>query len=362
MDFRNAIFVIISERACPIYNINEEFVVDDGTLTVPEAKGICLILVQEIIKITTTEKTFERFTHKGLKKQRYNCGGCKGLIHFEFKKEKEFSTLQMKLLAQAEQRRKTRHLDKFANLLRNLEIFKPLTNENLRDLSALLQLKEFAADEAILKKGEKGSCLFILMSGKVIIVDDDGEVLSEISEGQVLGEMSLLSGEPITKTVVAQANSKLALLSNKDFRHVLKKYPDLNVLFYRLLVERANKSSFAKEDITSGMSGELSYISSVDLFQLINTSQKSGKIELTFENEKAVVLFNQGELVGAKYKNLKGKSAFFALLGKNQGRFSYASGLSKAAEKLSVLGSFMALVMEGLQKIDEEEAGEGDKG
>jgi hypothetical protein len=358
MKFRNAIFVVSNERLCPIYNIGEEFIVNDGTLTVPEAKGVCLILALEIVKIVSTEKSFERFSPQGVRKVKYDCGGCEGLINFEYKKEKEFSTLQMKLLAEAEQKRKTRHLDDFADLLRHLEIFKPLSDKNLRDLSALLQLKEFAAKQVILKEGEEGSNLYILLSGKVAVVDENEAVLLEILEGQVIGEMSLLSGEPVTKTVIAQDASRLAMLSNKDFRHVLKKYPELNVLFYRLLVERVAKSGEpGKEDVASGMSGELSYISAVDLFQLINASQKSGKIELWLDDGKAIVLFNEGELVGAKYRKFKGKNAVFALLGKNKGRFAYTSGLSEAASKLPVLGSFMALVMEGLQKIDEEDAG-----
>ncbi len=354
MKFRDAIFVISKEKICPVYNTGEEFVVENGLLSVPEAKGVCLILIQEILKIVSAGKSFERFSHQGIKKQKYTCGGCEGLIHFEFKREKGFSTLQMKLLAEAENRRKTRHLDEFAGLLRHLDIFKPLSDKNLRDLSALLQLKEYAPGDEILTMGEKGSNLFILLSGTVAVIDDDGEVLSEVTDGQVLGEMSLLSGEPVTKTVLAKDASRLAVLNNKDFRHVLKKYPELNVLFYRLLVERASKGSAGKDEVGSGMSGELSYINAIDLFQLINSSQKSGRIDLSLNGEKAVILFNEGELVGAKYQSLKGKNAFFALLDKKEGRFSYTAGLSETASQFPILGSFMALLMEGLQKLDEE--------
>jgi hypothetical protein len=58
----------------------------------------------------------------------------------------------MKLLAAAEQKARMRHLDKFYDVLRKLEIFEPLTEDSLRDLSAQLQLKEYDAHKIILKK------------------------------------------------------------------------------------------------------------------------------------------------------------------------------------------------------------------
>ncbi len=358
MSYRDAIFVVTEEHACPFYNVGEEFKVEQLGLTVPEAKPVCLVMIQELMKIVSTAQTMERFTSHGVKKNKYECGGCAGLIRFEFKKERGFATVQMKLLAAAEQKERMRHVDQFYDLLRVLDIFESLDEDNLQDLSALLELKNYEANKIILKKGDPGTSLYILVEGKVAIIGDDGQLLSEMGVGSVFGEMSLLSGEPVTTTIHTKKRTSLAVLSHKNFKHVLNKYPVLQVFFYRLLVERAQANTMRAGTISSGMTGKLSDIHAVELFQLINSSAKTGKVDLTFYDGKAKVIFNQGELVHVQYKDQQGKEALFLILAKVEGEFSYTSGISEEEEKLPAIGGFMSLIMEGMQHVDEQRAGE----
>jgi CRP-like cAMP-binding protein len=355
MKFRNAIFVVTEERTCPIYNVGEEFKVEKNALTVPEAKPACLILAQELIKAVSEKKSLERFSSQGIKKVTFDCGGCIGLIRFEYKKERDFATLQMKLLAVAEQRARMRHLDKFYDVLRELEIFEPLDEDSLRDLSGLLQLKEFNANKVVLRKGDPGTSLYILLEGRVAVIGDEGLALSEMTVGDIFGEMSLLSGEPVTTSIHSREKTRLATLSSKDFKHVLNKFPILQVFFYRLLVERAQANTMRAGTISSGMTGRLSDIHAVELFQLINSSQKTGRVQLILDDGKAMVAFDEGELVKAQYKELSGKEAFFALLAKGEGDFTYTTGLTADEKELEVIGGFMGLIMEGMRRVDEQE-------
>ncbi len=356
MNYKDAIFVITEEHACPIYNIGEEFVVNQMALTVPAAKPACLLMVQEVMKVVSTVQTMERFSQQGIQKTKFECGGCTGLIRFEYKKKRGFATLQMKLLAAAQKKEKMRHLDRFYDTLRSLEIFEPLDEDNLGDLSSLLDLKEYGADKVILKKGDPGTNLYIIIEGKIAVIGDDGQTLSEMTVGDIFGEMSLLSGECVTTSIHSRERTRLAALSSKDFKHVLNKYPVLQVFFYRLLVERAQTNTLRSGTISSGMSGKLSDIHAVELFQLINSSAKTGKVDLTFSDGKALVLFNEGELVQAVYNNEAGKEAFFQVLAKSEGDFTYTSGISKEAEEVQPIGGFMGLVMEGIRRVDEERA------
>ena len=206
-----------------------------------------------------------------------------------------------------------------------------------------------------------GAMLYEMVTGRppflgddsVAIIGQDGSTLSSLDVGDIFGEMSLLSGEPVTTSVVTRKPTKVATLSSKDFKHILNKYPVLQVFFYRLLVERAQVNTFRSGTISSGMGGELSGINTVELFQLINSSQKTGRVDLILPNGEAHALFSEGELIGASYQELEGKDAFFALLAKSDGRFTYTSGLSEDEEKLPLLGSFMGLIMEGMRRIDE---------
>ncbi len=104
------------------------------------------------------------------------------------------------------------------------------------------------------------------------------------------------------------------------------------------------------------MSGELIYINPVELFQLINSGGKSGKVDLIFHDGHATILFKEGEIIHASFGDLQGKEALFALLSKKKGSFTYNTELAKKYQDLPVLGGFMGLLMEGLQRIDEEQA------
>jgi CRP-like cAMP-binding protein len=356
--YRDAVFVITEERACPLYNIGEDLQVVGNCVEVPEAKAVCVMLVGALMEITAKADSFERFSQLGAKKTKFDCGGCLGRIHFEYKKQKEFSTVQMKLLSVAEERRRKKHLDKFYSKLRNFPLFESLDDGALYDLADLLELKSYAKDKVVLKKGEPGANLFVLLEGRVGVIADDGQRLAEMGKGEIFGEMSLLSGEPVSCSIHSLSETEAALLSVKNFKHVLKKYPVLQLFLLKMLVDRAQAMALRSGNITSGMSGELDEISMVELFQLINSSQKTGSVDLLLDDARATVLFSEGEFMQIRYRDLKDKEALFALLAQKEGHFTYTKGIPLAFENKDPFGGFMGLIMEGVQFVDEQEYAE----
>lgn len=354
MEFRNAIFIVTEERFCPIYNVGDEFNIQRDALTIPGVKPACLVLVRQIMRITEGQESMKKHTVFGTQKVKFECGGCSGLIRFEYKKEKEFATTQMKMLAVAKKRRESGELDEFRDMLRTFPVFSPLGDNDMYDLFTLLRFKKYGPNELILRKGDPGTHLYIILTGMVEVVDDHGETISMLESGGVFGEMSLLTGAPVVTSVYSRAETKLAALTSKDFKHVLHRYPVLHVFFYRLLIDRAGKiSKKLSTEIGAGMSGDISEVHVVELFQMINSSQKTGTVELKLPGGEAVVLFNEGEVVFAKYGELSGKDALFKLLGVTSGQFSYTPGIPSEAMDNDVIGGFMGLVMEGMQRLDE---------
>ena len=133
--FRDAVFLIIDERSCPLYNAGEELKVENFSLSVSSYKPGCLHLAKKIADIVTAKESISGFAPTGGgRTTHFDCGGCEGMIHFEYKKEKEFATLQMKLLQETEQRRRRARLEKFFGELRTLNLFKPLDDKSLSDL------------------------------------------------------------------------------------------------------------------------------------------------------------------------------------------------------------------------------------
>jgi len=354
MRFRNGIFIVTEENHCPLYNVSEELKISEGVLTLPVAKPTCMTLANELIRIASEDESYERLQGGSRKKSKFDCGGCTGLIRFEFKKEKGYETLQMKLLAASERKEKIKNVARFAGLLRTIDIFEPLKDDDLLDLATMLKLQDYPWGFPIVQKGDPGINLYIVASGKVEVMDEEGVTLAELSRGEVFGEMSLLSGDPVTTTIVAAEPTKLAVMNQKDFRHILTRFPALQVFFYKLLVNRITAINMQRaEELASGMVGQIADMPIVELCQMINSNQKTGVLKIDTDKLRATLKFNEGELIHAGYENLQGSEAFYKILTIRAGRFTFSQGLTHTERKQEVIGGFMGLIMEGMKQIDE---------
>jgi len=354
MQFRNGIFIVTEEDHCPLYNVREELSVADGILTLTAGKPTCLTLATELIALASTDESYENYSPGQNRKAKFECGGCTGLIRFEYKKDKGFATLQMKLLAAAERREKIKGTSKFAGLLQSVKIFSSLSAEDLLDLATLLEFNDVPWQFPIAQKGDPGDRLFILLSGKAEVVDDRGVTLAELHKGEVFGEMSLLSGDRVSTTIMTAEPCQIAVMNQKNFRHVLNRFPSLQVIFYKLLVSRITKMNRQRaEELASGMVGQLSDISPVELCQMINSNQKTGRLKLESEDSRAIIMFNEGELVHAEIDRLSGKDAFYRILSLDNGRFKFSQGLTEREKEMDVIGGFMGMLMEGMKRLDD---------
>jgi len=350
---RDGIFLVTEEQSCPIYSVGDELKVEAFSLTVSDFKPGCLQLSNDLTEIVTTKEGFSSLPSLGRKKTRFQCGGCGGQITFEFKKDKDFATVQMKLLKETEERRKKKHLKQFFGVLRNLQIFDSLDDESLGELTVLLELTTVAMGKTVVGKDESSRNLYIILSGEVEEHDDDGSRLALLKTGDIFGEMSLLSGEPVSKSVHSVANTQLALLGMKNFKLILKKFSVLQLFLFKLFIDKAQAITLQSGNITSGMTGELSEIGVVDLLQLINSSMKTGVVEFYLEQGRAMVFFNEGEIIYARFLKLRNKEALYSLLCQKAGRFSYSKGIPEELASLPPIGGFMGLMMEGVQSLDE---------
>jgi len=359
MPFRNAVFIITEENRCPLYNVGEELRIYEGTLTLPAAKPTCLILAMDLMDIIAQKVTFEQFERGEVQKSKFECGGCSGIMRFEYKKEKEFATLQMKLLAAARKRERIKPIAGLVEALRKIETFKSLSGDDLLDLATLLVVKEYKYGHLILRKGGPGTHLFIILSGRVKVVDEEGVTLAEIGQGELFGEVSLLSGDKVTSTIVAAEACHIALLSQKNFQHILKRFPVLQVFFYKLQAKRISEINLKRaEELASGMVGHISDIPPAELCQMLNVNMKSGHLELDLYDREGLVLFNEGEVIHAQLADKRGKEAFYEILALKHGRFKFIQGLTQDEKEKDVVGGFMGLLMEGMKRLDDQAADE----
>jgi len=138
--------------------------------------------------------------------------------------------------------------------LRGIDLFRPLTDEELRAATQQFRLVHYAAGEKVIEEGEPGDSFFVIDRGEVDVskrLAGISRPLARLMEGQFFGEMALLTGEARTATVVAHTDIDLYTIDKSGFERVLVKNPSVAVEISTILSERREALSQAEGDITA---------------------------------------------------------------------------------------------------------------
>ena len=243
-------------------------------------------------------------------------------------------------------------------LLSDYAMFQSLEDQEINAIVRDLKLREAAPGEIIIQKGDPGENLYIIVSGRVDVLDDQQRVLDSMGSEDVFGEMSLISGDPVNATIRVVEDAQLLYLNGKEFIRLLRTYPGLQMYFARLLSKRLSNrlkkaDTVTNEYLQSGLSGSLTETSVTELLQMLNMGQKTGVVTFHFLSGSATVSFLDGELVAARFDEARDIEAFFKILEETKGRFTYAPELPEDEANRPPLGHFMRLLMEGISRIDE---------
>jgi voltage-gated potassium channel len=95
----------------------------------------------------------------------------------------------------------------------------------IADVARLLRPRDYPARAAIVRRGERGDCMYFIASGEVEVRLRPGAV--RLGPGEFFGEIALLTGEPRSATIVAVQPCTLLTLDIVDFRQLLGRQPQL---------------------------------------------------------------------------------------------------------------------------------------
>lgn len=152
------------------------------------------------------------------------------------------------------------------DFLRNVSLFKGLSEEGLEALAELCFTREFAKDGVIILAEEEGDALFVIEEGqvKVCISSEEGRevILSLLGPGAVFGELALLDGKPRSANVIATDDTSLVMLRRSDFQQLIYKTPQIAMALLAELAGRLRRTDrqiegLALLDVTSRISETL---------------------------------------------------------------------------------------------------------
>jgi len=100
----------------------------------------------------------------------------------------------------------------------------------------------------LVRQGDPGTEMYILVSGevRVLVTSNGGEEQREIARrhsGDYVGEMSILSHEPRSASLVAEGTVRALCIHQKQFEGILRERPETSLALMRILCQRLKEAS-----------------------------------------------------------------------------------------------------------------------
>jgi CRP-like cAMP-binding protein len=137
-------------------------------------------------------------------------------------------------------------------LLQKVPLFAGLAPERLEALVGATTTKRLAAREPLFHKGDPAAQVYVVASGRLKVVttskEGDDVLLAILDEGEVVGELPMLTSGRRTASVVALEPCELLALARRDFLRFLREQPEAAIELMVVLAERLVRISEFAED------------------------------------------------------------------------------------------------------------------
>ena len=134
-----------------------------------------------------------------------------------------------------------------------IPFFHPLDAEDRKDLADSATLHVFNAGEMVIREGDPGRSIYVILDGKVKVFTRDhyGEELelAIIEASQFFGEMSFLTGKPRSGSVAAVETSVIVELSYTSMRKVVKEHPTVKKVLVEYCHDRLGKTAEKRAEV-----------------------------------------------------------------------------------------------------------------
>jgi serine/threonine protein kinase len=116
-----------------------------------------------------------------------------------------------------------------------------------------MEPRSFKTGEMLMRQDDPGDCLLVLLRGSVRVSAHDQSgvvrVIGELDQGQVVGEMALITGESRGADVVAREPVSALALAADEFHALARKHPELGIVLTNLIADGLGRANW---DILGG--------------------------------------------------------------------------------------------------------------
>ena len=138
-------------------------------------------------------------------------------------------------------------------ILAKAELFHTLNEAELLTIARHLQPAPFTKGEAILRQGEEGHRLYLIITGtaqvEIAAPGIPRKTISRLQAGDFFGEMSLMTGEKRSTTVIALEDVECYRLDKEAFHNILHQRPEIAEHISHVLARRSLELQAARDGL-----------------------------------------------------------------------------------------------------------------
>jgi CRP-like cAMP-binding protein len=112
-----------------------------------------------------------------------------------------------------------------------------MTTQKIGIFRHATDLRTFKAGDTIFREGDTADVMYVVQAGELDVVYS-GKVVEKLTDGDLFGEMSLISEEPRSATVVARTDCRLVPIDLKGFMFLVEETPYFAVQVMRIMSSR----------------------------------------------------------------------------------------------------------------------------
>jgi CRP/FNR family cyclic AMP-dependent transcriptional regulator len=123
--------------------------------------------------------------------------------------------------------------DVIIDFLVNIPLFNGFDTDELRLAAKRMNFVEINKEETLFKEGSKGDYVCFVVDGSLDVIKEpvtgESVVITALSKGRSIGEMSIIDNFPRSATVKARTNATLVILTREGFELILEEYPKVGI-------------------------------------------------------------------------------------------------------------------------------------
>src|SRR3989338_831918 len=101
-----------------------------------------------------------------------------------------------------------------------------------------VRLVELKKGEIVYRKGESASAFYLVLTGRLRILRENGQIINHLHPGDYFGETSILTNRNHSATLEAKNDSIVLKIEKNDFLVLLKQIPSLSLHISKTLGHR----------------------------------------------------------------------------------------------------------------------------